>query len=227
MSKTRWIYLSHALGQKTPAYGGGEGFYKTIAKSMAKGDSCNTERWTFSNHLGTHTDFPRHFTAHGRTIDDYPLSFFMFSRIGFADMGQVAGGRIISRQDLEPMVLPEDIEILLIKTGFSHKRSLPAYWQENPGFSPDLADWLREAFPSLRVLGFDSISLSSFSHRDLGRQAHKRFLDHERPILPLEDMDLSGIGGASRLKQVIVAPWVVRGADAVQCTVMAEICDEN
>ena len=142
-------------------------------------------------------------------------------------MGQVAGGRIISWQDLEPVVFPEGIEILLIKTCFCHKRNLPAYWQENPGFSPVLADWLREAFPSLRVLVFDSISLASFSYRELSPQAHKQFLDHERLILPLRDMDLSGIDGNLRIKRVIVDPWVVRGADAVQCMVMAEICDEK
>ena len=191
--------------KKTPAYGDGEGFHKTIEKSTAKRDSCNTAKWTFSNHIGTHMDFPRHFADHGRTMNDYSIDFFIFKRIGFVNLGEMDGGRIISWGDLESAGLAEDIEMLLIKIGFCHKRSLPAYWQKNPGFSPDLADFLREAFPSLGVLGFDSISLSSFSHRDLGRQAHKRFLDHERPILPLEDMNLSVIDGVSRLKQVIVA----------------------
>ena len=220
-----WISLSYPLDEDTPAYGGGKGFQITLDKSMARGDSCNTSTLTFSNHLGTHLDFPRHFAEQGRTLDDYSIDSFIFTRIGFVDLGQIEGGRIISWQDLESVVLPEDIELLLIKTGFCHKRSLPAYCRENPGFSPGLADCLREAFPSLRVLGFDSISLSSFSHRELGREAHKRFLDHERPILPLEDMDLSRVEKTSLIRQTIVAPWMVRGADAVPCTVMAEVSD--
>lgn len=224
----RWIPLSYPLDEKTPSYGDGKGLHRTFDKSLARGDSCNTSTWTFSNHLGTHLDFPRHFVEDGRTIDDYPLDSFIFCRVGFVDLGELDGGRIITWQDLEAADLPAEIELLLIKTGFCHKRNLPAYWQENPGFSPDLADRLREAFPALRLLGFDSISLSSFSHRDLGRQAHKRFLDHQRPILPLEDMDLSRLNNSSSpLKQVIVAPWMMREADAVPCTVLAEIDDER
>lgn len=222
----RWISLSYPLDEKTPSYGDGKGFHRITDKDMTRGDSCNTSTWTFSNHLGTHLDFPRHFVADGRTIDDYALDSFIFSRVGFVDLGELKGGTIISWQDLASADLPEEIELLLVKTGFCHQRGLPAYWQENPGFSPDLAEHLREAFPALRVLGFDSISLSSFSHRDLGRQAHKRFLDHQRPILPLEDLDLSMLSSISLLKQVIVAPWMVGGADAVPCTVLAEMQGE-
>lgn len=223
----RWVSLSYPLDEKTPSYGDGKGLHRTADKDMTRGDSCNTSTWTFSNHLGTHLDFPRHFVADGRTMDDYALDSFIFSRVGIVDLGELDGGRIISWQDLEPADLSEEIEILLVKTGFCHQRSQSVYWQENPGFSPDLAEYLRKAFPTLRVLGFDSISLSSFSHRELGRLAHKRFLDHQRPILPLEDMDLSMLNTSIRLKQVIVAPWVVCGADAVPCTVLAEIYDER
>lgn len=222
----RWISLSYPLDENTPSYGDGKGLHRTADKDMTRGDSCNTSTWTFSNHLGTHLDFPRHFAVHGWTIDDYALDSFIFRQVGFVDLGELKGGTIISWQDLEAADLPEEMEILLVKTGFCHQRLQPVYWQENPGFSPDLADCLRIAFPALRVLGFDSISLSSFSHRDLGRQAHKRFLDHQRPILPLEDMDLSMLSSSTLLKQVIVAPWMVRGADAVPCTVLAEMQGE-
>lgn len=223
----RWLYLSYPLDEKTPTYGGGKGFLRTHEKSMAMGDSCNTATWTFSNHLGTHLDFPRHFAERGRTMDDYDIDFFFFRKVGMIDLGRIAGSRIISWQDLESVDLPADIEILLVKTGFCYVRYLPTYWQENPGFSSDLADCLRKAFPSLRVMGFDSISLSSFLHRELGRKTHKQFLDHDRPILLLEDMDLTGIAGGKRIEQLIVAPWMVQEADAVPCTVMAEVCNEN
>lgn len=221
----RWITLSYKLDENTPAYGNGKGVECTQDKSIAHGDSCNTSRWSFSNHIGTHLDFPRHFSKHGKTLDDYPIEFFVFERIGFVDLGDVSSGKIISWQDFKQFDIPSDIEILLVKTGFCNKRNLPIYWQENPGFSPQLADDLRDLFPSLRIFGFDSISLSSFAHRELGREAHKRFLDNDHPILPLEDMDLSPITGNIKLKQVIAAPWMVREADAVPCTVIAEVYD--
>jgi len=220
----KWIYLSYPLDENTPAYGGGKGFERRYEKSIAMGDSCNTATWSFSNHLGTHLDFPRHFVAHGRTMDDYSIDSFIFRRIGIVDLGKVEGSRIITWEDLESANLSGNIEILLVKTGFCYMRDSTTYWQENSGFSPDLADCLRKAFPSLRVIGFDSISLSSFSHRELGSEAHKNFLDHKRPLLLLEDMDLAGISADCQVNQVIVAPWMVHEADAVPCTVMAEVC---
>ena len=92
-------------------------------------------------------------------------------------------------------------------------------------FSPNFAVALRSCFPELRVLGFDSISLSSFAHRKIGREAHKTFLDHHRPILLLEDMDLCMVDNIITLKQVIVAPLRVDGADGAPCTVFANIVE--
>lgn len=110
-----------------------------------------------------------------------------------------------------------------MKTGFSLWRDEDVYWLENPGFSPDLAENFRQAFPRLRLLGFDSISLSSYSYRALGRSAHQAFLDSEKPILLLEDMDLSSVYGDTVFNRVIVSPLLVKGADASPCTVFADV----
>lgn len=217
-----WLFLSYPMGSGSPAFGGGKGATLTPVKQMALGDSCNTGFWRFPNHLGTHLDFPRHFVMHGLVMDDYDAAFFVFENAAVIDLGEVGPGEIISVKQMEGHELPMDIDILMIKTGFCRKRDAVVYWKENPGFSPDLADYLREAFPKLRVLGFDSISLASYAHRELGREAHRRFLQGLRPLLLLEDMDLAQVSGASRFKRVILAPWRVRGADAVPCTVMAE-----
>ena len=225
---TRWIYLSYPLDENTPAYGGMQGNFSVMSeKNMEQGDSCNTSRWTLSNHIGTHLDFPRHFVRTGSTIDEYPIDFFVFNKIGFIDISPVPKAHIISWQDIESENLPYDIDILLVKTGFGEKRNDSIYWKENPGFFPELAHNLRESFPQIRVLGFDLISLSSLMHREIGRKAHKCFLDHQRPILPLEDIDLSGVSGSFKFNQLIVAPWMVCKADAVPCTVIAEIFDEK
>lgn len=221
--QARWVFLSHSLDAATPAYGGAAGAAISADKRMDRGNSCNTSRWALSNHLGTHLDFPRHFIANGATIDDYPAEFFVFRSVGVIELGAVAGGQVVDVEHLRPFSPPGDVEILLLKTGFGNRRSLDTYWSENPGYSPDLANYLRKTFPALRVLGFDSISLSSFLHRDLGREAHRRFLGHDRPILPLEDMNLEDVRTSSRFRQLILAPWRVRDADAAPCTVMAEL----
>ncbi len=51
------------------------------------------------------------------------------------------------------------------------------FWKENYGFHPKLANFIRKNFPKVRIFGFDSISISSFTDRILGREAHKAFLD--------------------------------------------------
>jgi kynurenine formamidase len=222
-SSAKWIFLSYPLAQDTPAYGGGEEFVNHVVKSIESGDSCNTSRWDFANHLGTHIDFPRHFSVAGSTVDNYQAEDFVFTKLGFIDLGDVPLGTIISPADIPLAELPRDIEMLILKTWFCSKRSEPIYSKQNPGFSPDLAEVLRNKFLNLRLLAFDSISVSSFAHRELGRKAHSAFLCHERPILLLEDMDLSKLSTCSNIIQVIVAPLRVEGADGSPCTVMANI----
>lgn len=225
--KTNWIYLSFPLNSTTPTYGGGQGFFEKKDKQMHRGDSCNTSQWSFSSHTGTHIDFPRHFAATGPAMDAYPPEFFMFETVFLADISVCKPGQIITPESLNLSKAPQQTDLLLIKTGFGAYRTDAVYWQENPGFHPDMAVYLRQHLPSVRVMGFDSISLSSFANRGLGRLAHTSFLDHDQPILLLEDMNLEGLTDAGRLRRVIVAPVWVTGADGAPCTVFGELNPES
>jgi len=220
---SEWIYLSYPINCKIPVYGNGPGIQIIRDKDMANGDSCNTSQWSLSSHLGTHVDLPRHFVQHGKCVTDYPSDFWFFSFPAVIDISPVTPGSVIGPKELNLDCVPEDIDMLLIKTGFCHLRQEEVYWKQNPGFAPELADSLRKEFSGLRVLGLDSISLSSFVHRDLGRQTHRVFLDGERPILPLEDLDLISIGADTELKEVIVAPIRIENADGAPCTVIGKI----
>jgi len=223
--ETRWVYLSHPLDGKTPAYGGGQAFFCENDKSIAGGDSCNQQKWYLSNHSGTHIDCPKHF-CEGKTVDFYSAHFWIFQRVYLLDLSSlVIPGYIISWSDISSYLPPVDIEFLLVKTGFSRLRGESVYWRENPGFSPDLAEKLRHFFPDLRLLGFDTISLTSYSDRALGRLAHKAFLDSSKPILLLEDMDLTSVSTNTVFYQVVVSPLVVKGSDASPCTVFARVGD--
>lgn len=219
---SKWIYLSYLIHPEAPAYGGSQAFFDEPDKQMGKGDSCNTRLWRMSNHMGTHIDFPRHFVSDGDTLNVYPAQFWVFTRTAVVVMDKVEPGQILTAKDLYLSAVPTDVELLLIKTGFGDFRDNPKYWQSNPGLHPELAPRLRQDFPGLRVIGFDLISLSSFAHRELGRQAHKAFLDHPRPLLLLEDMDLTGIDRNSLFQQAVIAPIRVKDTDAAPCTVLAE-----
>jgi len=218
-----YIYLSHPLHANAPAYGGGNAFKTEQDKRISHGDSCNTSKWSLSSHAGTHLDFPRHFSTAGRVLDDYDPSFFVLENIHVVDVSPVQPGQIITSDDLDISDVPADTELLLIKTGFSKYRAQPVYWQRNPGFHPDLAGQFRKQFPLLRIIGFDSISLSSFTNRELGREAHKAFLDNARPILPLEDMNLEKIDNQSKIRRMVAVPLHVQGADGSPCMVLALI----
>jgi arylformamidase len=217
------IFLSHLLDETTPAYGNGPSLTRDQDKLIDRGDSCNTEVWHLPNHLGTHVDAPRHFSREGVTLDQYSAEFWCCAPAWCLEMDGVLPGQILSLAGQEMGPIPEETELLLIKTGFGRYRGQAAYMTEGPGIDPGLADRLRDRLPRLKMIGLDIISLSSFTARDLGRKAHRAFLDHERPILIVEDMDLSQLKGGMAVPQVWVSPVRIRHSDAAPCTVTALI----
>ena len=85
---------------------------------------------------------------------------------------------------------------------------------------------MREKHPYVRAIGFDFISLSPYQNRNLGREAHRTFLDPEgvnAPILVIEDMDLSA--DLSRLISVWIFPLRISGVDSAPCTVIGAVED--
>ena len=218
-----WVFLSHLICPDTPAYGGNQAFFDEPDKEMIKGDSCNTRQWKMTNHMGTHIDAPRHFSIDGKTIDSYRPDFWIFSRPFVLKVDGVEPGQILTDKDMDIASIPSDTDFLMIKTSFGVFLDTPVYWQRNPGLHPNLAEKFRSIFSDLRVVGFDFISVSSFANRELGRDAHKAFLDQTHPLLLLEDMDLSMNCDEVHVNLAIVSPLLVKNADATPCTVLAEV----
>jgi arylformamidase len=219
------IFLSHFLGRDTPFYGGEGIFQIESLRSMNSGDSCNACRWSFPNHAGTHIDLPRHFIPEGRILDDYPPDFWIFHHVSVTEIVDIYPGAIIGSCMLDHYDIPSSTELLLLKTGFGKFRGTPTYSMENPVFHPELAEFLRIKFSSLRAIGFDTISISSWTDRMIGRIAHRAFLGGNNPILLIEDMDLSQINKSTVVSSAIVAPLLVCGTDASPCTIIAEVAD--
>ena len=71
----------------------------------------------------------------------------------------------------------KNFDILIIKTNQCYERDTKNYWEKNIGFHPSIYDYIKSHFPSIRVMGFDSISLTSYTDRPLGYNAHKTFLN--------------------------------------------------
>jgi kynurenine formamidase len=211
-------FLSHILTREMPVYGA------TVAtmdirtlRSMACGDSCNVSRLSLENHWGTHVDCPAHFFPDGRRVADYDAAEWRFSHPCVMDL-PLGEGVLVTPEDVAGT--PADADLLLIRTGFGRLRGSEAYSCRNPGIRPETGHWLRENRPLLRGIGFDFVSISSYLHRELGREAHRAFLDPDGPNSPLliiEDMDLTA--ELTGLAEALVAPLRIEAIDSAPCTV--------
>ena len=216
--KESWVRLSHVLGDDTPAYGGGKGLAIDIVKSMNLGDTCNSVDITLSNHLGSHVDSPRHFVKDGATITDFLISEWVFEKPYVVDIPAIED-EVITVSHFEK-ALDEgcDADLLLVRTGFESRRNTKSYWAEAPAFDPVLAEYLSLKIPSFKAIGLDSISISSLSHREMGREAHQAFL--RRGIRIFEDLSMTSIPQEISLKVVIALPLLIKDVDGAPCTII-------
>ena len=206
------IYLSYFLAESTPVYGGEEGIiHFDRIRAINNGDTSNNLRLTMPNHIGTHIDFPYHFDDLGKKCEDYAPSFWIFNKIGIIDC-------TIEKLPVEIKKLPEDIELLILKTGFGKLRDKREYWESQPVIPSDYASLLRNQFPNLKIFGFDMISLTSQLDKVEGKKAHLNFLIKEN-ILILEDMHLASLNSVP--KTIMIAPLLIKGSDGVPCTIIA------
>ena len=218
-----WIWLSHVLNERTPAYGGGPELKIIADKKISQGDTCNTVQLVMPNHIGTHVDAPKHFIDQGKTIDEYSPQEWVFCKPLLIDV-PITDAVIISVSDIEfalDGLIIEDADIVMVRTGMEAYRNSVRYRNQYPGFSPDLCGWLRKRFSSFSVLGMDTISISSVAHRGVGREAHQAFLGDGIRII--EDISLSKIPNANSLKRVIAMPLRYSSGDGAPIIMMGEI----
>ena len=223
---SNWIYLSYPLSTGLSGYGNGQRLTINQIRSIDKGDTSNNTEFCMPSHLGTHIDFPYHFSSNGKTIDDYNPNFFSFEKVSIINL------ELINKIE-DYLIKPEHLvnviddcsintDLLLLKTGFCDKRSTEEYWKYGYGIGLGVAVLLKQNFPLLRAIGFDLISLNSYQRRETGRKSHKEFLIDQN-ILIIEDMNLSKINATSKFNQLIVAPLNISGSEGAPVTVFANI----
>jgi len=213
-------FLSYILNEKTPTYGNKNKFSIKKKSDIGKGDVANDSCIETTVHIGTHIDMPYHFYEEGQTIEDFDDDFWIFKNVLMIELKPKE--LIINREFIRKIenFKSSSVELIIIKTHICYIREEEKFWKENFGFHPDIYDYLIEYFPSVRVLGFDSISVSSFKERRLGRESHKKFLNPQKPILLLEDMNLQDITENTSFKHVIIVPLRIAKCDGLPCTVI-------
>jgi arylformamidase len=212
----RQIWLSHVIEAATPLYGCDGRILIEKDKEIVNGDSCNTSRISMPAHSGTHVDAPRHFIESGRTIDEIEAWEWIFNHPLLIDV-PVTPGKLFPENDEFVMPDNKEIDFLIIRTGFERFRNKPVYWDNNPGIKVSFAVSMIKAYPNLRGVGLDCISISSIKHREEGRLAHRTLL--EKGLVIIEDMNLSGFKSAI-LKSMIVSPLRFEDGDGAPCSVL-------
>lgn len=220
----RHEFLSHSYGRVLPVLGGTTEIDTLSIKAVARGDSSNVMATSLQSHWGTHMDAPRHFFDNGTSISDYPASFFVFTRPTIVTVSLNPSEILQLAPEFES--LPEETDLLLLKSGWSAHRADSVYACNNPGVSPDFALFIRKQYPKLRAIGIDWISISANTDRPLGREAHRAFLNPEGincPVLLIEDMSLTP--DLTNLVEVTAIPLRIEGFDSAPCTVIGGFSD--
>lgn len=214
------IFLSHILNADTPTYGNRNKFLIEKKSDISKGDIANDTHISTTVHIGTHIDMPYHFYEEGKTVTDFDDDFWKFRKPLIIEI--IQDELIINKKLIERLSKIKNIgyDILIVKTNSHRYRKEERYWKNNCGFHPDIYTFLAQKFSNIRVIGFDTISVSSFENRALGREAHKAFLNPIHPILLLEDMKLDMISESTDFDKIIVAPLRIEKCDGLPCTVL-------
>ncbi|HJP19819.1 MAG: hypothetical protein CMD96_06725 [Gammaproteobacteria bacterium] len=221
------ILLSYPIKEQIPTYRNGDKPLIQHEKQIKAGDKCNTVKLSLPNHVGTHVECPAHFSAGGRTLTDYPPDFWFCRHVqlfqcNLNDNELCNAHHLQTAYEKSVLKVPE-AEAVILMTGWYRKRNAVCYWQSSPGFLPNTFHWLRETFPKLRFFGFDVISLSSYSNREIGRDVHKAFLCNSSPILIIEDMDFSMLNADQGLKNLLISPLFVSGIDGSPCSLWGNL----
>jgi arylformamidase len=218
------IRISRPLEQGSPLYPGTPPPVIARFRSIEEGDSSSSSIISFHTHSGTHIDAPRHFCPGAAAVSDLLGAESIFTGVTILHIPR-AGDACIAAGDLEPF-LPQihGAHAILIRTGdcMRRDRDPQGYATVHPWIHPAVPDLLRRNIPSLKLFGVDTISISTPAHREEGRACHRAFLCGLRPILLMEDIDLSDTRLSGGGWSLHMYPWLLEALDGIPVTAIAE-----
>lgn len=219
MKKSKYRLLSYPVSVDVYSYGGRKPFNIRQLRSISKGDSCNTFMMNMPNHVGTHIDCPNHFFTSGKRLSQYKFKDFVFYNPTVLDCPKKKN-ELVTVDDIKKNLKKlKGKDILFLRTGFYRFRTDVKYARQNPGISPEAALFIRKRLSNIRCIGIDTISVSPYAARGLGRRTHKIFLQGSQHVRIIEDMNLSG--NLKGIKKVFVVPLFIKGVDSAPSTIIA------
>jgi arylformamidase len=222
------VRVSYPLTMAIPLYPGTPPLIRKSHRSIVNGDVSNHFLAGFSLHSGTHIDAPLHFCPMGSSVADvlgpensyYPAYCWDITRgtdqrITVSDLHSIDHAAYTKAQ------------AILIRTGLCHIRSScpEDYARKNPVIDPDVAAFLRSAYPCLKLIGIDAISVANYLHKEEGRSCHREFLCRNPPILILEDADLADDRLMQKPFTLTLYPVLLDNIEATPVIAIAEFSD--
>jgi arylformamidase len=219
------LYLSYPINRNAPLYPGTPETEIELAESIEEGDGSNSSMIIINSHAGTHIDLPLHFCPGKAGVLEMLKPENVFDPAYCIDIPKENDDPVMPQDLMQISAEMRNAEALLIRTGaFRHRETDPdGYAAHHPWVHPDVPPFLREQFPNLRLFGIDAISIAVPHREEEGAAVHQEFLCGSRPIMILEDMDLSSehlTEGAMKLR---VYPIVYDDLDGVPVIALAEL----
>ena len=126
-------------------------------------DGWNASTLQLYSHAGTHIDAPRHFLPDGKTLDQQDLDVVVGSA-KVLNLAPASPRQLLSVEELERY----DQEIvpgarLLLRTDWYHRYGTPAYRDELPRISLELAEWLVSR--EVALVGVEPPSVADVNNR--------------------------------------------------------------
>lgn len=231
MKQTKYVLLSYAIEENTPLYGNTPVPTIRSFSCISDGANSNSSIINVHNHTGTHVDAPAHFIDGAKKISEYSFDELILNNILLLECHTEVDDFVPLKKILSSMKISEHIDCLLLKTGFGIYRQEKLYRTNNPGILSDDIIWLRKNFPLIKCIGIDSISISAFQHKDEGRKAHIAAFssrpDLGKPLLLIEDMNLTYLASTEYIKELFIIGWQINGIDSAPCTVIAKLSTQR
>lgn len=203
------IEISMEMSERLAVFPGDTPLSREVLLDTAKGDHLTLSTLRTTVHAGTHLDAPSHYGG-AETIEQVPLSRTCGECLVVPAAGEIAGGRIATRNLAAPLAelgcdegasLPERI---LIATGSFPD---PSRWDESfTGLEPELVDRLADR--GVRLVGVDTPSVDTADSKDLPAHARCR----ARDLLILEGLRLGHV--APGRYELLCLPLRLVGFDA-------------
>jgi kynurenine formamidase len=160
----RLIDLSHTIDSGMAQYPGDDQPLRLVRRSAPGGEGPLSSALELGCHVGTHVDAPLHFRHGEPGLDLLPLDrFWGRTLVVDAPAGHRPGA--ISADLLRGVPLNE-LDFLIVRTGWELQWGTPRYYESWPYFTPELARALANA--QLKGIGIDSPSIDAFA----GHEAH-------------------------------------------------------